>query len=85
MKITKVSMIFCPHRFNLLNTYQIVKIETDEGITGYGESGITLWGAAAEKAVEHLSEILIGEDPFSTERIWNMIMDGYIFAVFNIH
>ena len=27
MKITKVSMIFCPHRLNLLNVYQIVKIE----------------------------------------------------------
>ena len=85
MKITKVSMIFCPHRLNLLNTYQIVKIETDEGITGYGESGITLWGAAAEKAVEHLSEILIGEDPFSTERIWQHMFRGSFFPAEGIY
>ena len=85
MKITKVSMIFCPHRFNLLNTYQIVKIETDEGITGYGESGITLWGAAAEKAVDHLSEILIGEDPFSTERIWQHMFRGSFFPAEGIY
>ena len=50
--------------------YFIVKVATDAGIYGLGEAGMSLWGGAIEKAVEHLSELVIGQDPFSTERIW---------------
>jgi L-alanine-DL-glutamate epimerase-like enolase superfamily enzyme len=50
--------------------YFIVKVETDEGVYGLGEIGIRNWSGAIEKAFEHLSQIVIGEDPFSTERLW---------------
>ena len=50
--------------------YVMVKVETDAGIHGLGEAGIRSWGAAIEKAVEHLSELVVGQDPFSTERLW---------------
>jgi L-alanine-DL-glutamate epimerase-like enolase superfamily enzyme len=59
--------------------YSIVKVETDEGIYGLGEIGIRWWGAAIEKAVEHLSEIVIGQDPFSTERLWQQMFRGSFF------
>ena len=43
-----------------------MKVETDEGIYGLGEVGIREWGGA----IEHLSEMVVGEDPFSTECLW---------------
>ena len=57
-------------------TYFIVKVETDEGIYGLGEIGATEWGSAIEKAIEHLSEIVVGQDPFSTERLWQHMFRG---------
>ena len=48
----------------------LVKVETDAGIYGLGEAGRMFWGAAIEKAVDQLAELVVGEDPFSTEKIW---------------
>ncbi|MEE8569819.1 MAG: enolase C-terminal domain-like protein [Candidatus Bathyarchaeia archaeon] len=42
-------------------------METDEGIYGLGEVGIREWGGAIEKAIEHLSEMVVGEDPLRSE------------------
>ena len=58
----------------------IVKIETDAGIHGLGEVGIRFWGAAIEQAIEHLSQLVIGQDPFSTEAVSN-ILSGRFFPV----
>lgn len=45
-----------------------IKIHTDEGIYGVGEgSG---WPRVVETAVKDLTPILIGEDPFQIEKIW---------------
>ena len=45
-----------------------VKISTDEGIYGLGEgSG---WPRVVETAVQDLKPLLIGEDPFHIERLW---------------
>ncbi|MBI4220995.1 MAG: mandelate racemase/muconate lactonizing enzyme family protein [Chloroflexi bacterium] len=49
-----------------------VKIETDEGITGLGEcSG---WPRVIETAVQDLTPLLIGEDPFDIERLWQKML-----------
>jgi len=66
-------------------SYFIVKVETDEGIYGLGEVGIRWWGAAIEKAVEHLSEIVIGQDPFSTERLWQHMFRGSFFPADKVY
>ena len=65
--------------------YFIVKVETDAGIHGLGEAGIRFWGAAIEKAVEHLSEIVVGEDPFSTERLWQHMFRGGFFPADKVY
>ena len=59
--------------------YFVVKVETDGGMYGLGEVGIRWWGAAVEKAIEHLSQIVVGEDPFSTERLWQHMSRGSFF------
>ena len=65
--------------------YLIVKVETDEGIHGLGEIGIRFWGSAISSAIEHLSEIVIGEDPFSTERLWQHIFRGGFFPADKVY
>ena len=65
--------------------YFVLKVETDAGIYGLGESGIRLWGASIEKAVEHLSELVIGEDPFSTERLWQHMFRGAFFPADKVY
>src|SRR5258707_10993329 len=46
----------------------IVKIETDENITGIGLGGTGLVGQAT---IEGLKHELIGEDPIDVERLWH--------------
>lgn len=45
----------------------LVKIETDEGITGIG---VGAEGKIVKQVIDHLSEKLLGEDPIDVERIW---------------
>ena len=66
-------------------TYFIVKVETDEGIHGLGEAGIRFWGSAIEKAVEHLSELVIGQDPFGTERLWQHMYRSSFFPADKVY
>lgn len=53
----------------------IVEVDTDEGITGYGEA---LGDAHALKTIleDELRPSLIGKDPTSIERLWEMMFQG---------
>jgi L-rhamnonate dehydratase len=46
-----------------------VEITTDKGVKGYGHGG-PAGGAVVEK---HLAKLLINEDPFNIERIWDIL------------
>jgi galactonate dehydratase len=48
----------------------IVKIETDEGIHGWGESGLSGREKAVVGAIEHYREFLIGRDPMAIGALW---------------
>ena len=43
----------------------LVKVETDEGIYGWGEAGVSSREKAVEAAVLHYREFLVGKDPMS--------------------
>ena len=45
-----------------------VEISTDKGIKGYGTGG----PGGGMVVVEHLSKLLMNEDPFNVERIWDI-------------
>jgi len=51
----------------------LVKIETDEGITGYGECMVRLAPTATRDIVNYMKPILIGKDPMDTEYIWELL------------
>jgi glucarate dehydratase len=64
-------------------TAVVVELETDEGITGIGESVCPQWPAEAFKnIIDSAKAALIGEDPFNTERILKKIegRGGWSFA-----
>jgi galactonate dehydratase len=48
----------------------LLKIETDQGISGWGESGLSGREKAVAGAIEHYSQFLIGQDAMQIGRIW---------------
>ena len=67
MKITAVEPIRA-------DTFLFARIHTDAGITGIGECGT--WGhyEAAEAALKKFARFLVGEDPMTIERHWNVML-----------
>ena len=53
-----------------IRNQMLVKVETDEGVFGWGESGMSGREQAVAGAVEHYREFLIGRDPMQIGRIW---------------
>ena len=66
MKITRVESIV------LLDKFQLVRVETDEGVTGIGEvSTMNVNVQVTHAMIEHaMSPLLVGEDPANIERLW---------------
>ncbi|MCP8940776.1 mandelate racemase/muconate lactonizing enzyme family protein [Alsobacter sp. SYSU M60028] len=48
----------------------LVKVETDEGIYGWGESGLSGREKAVVGALEHYAEFLLGRDPMRAGALW---------------
>ncbi|MFM2032291.1 MAG: hypothetical protein RLZZ297_1056 [Chloroflexota bacterium] len=57
----------------------VVKIETDEGISGLGESGLSGRELAVIGAINHFREFLIGKDPMQIGRIWQELYRSQYF------
>ncbi|MCB0088351.1 MAG: hypothetical protein KDE54_10590, partial [Caldilineaceae bacterium] len=76
MKITDVQAypVWGGHR-----NFLFVVIDTDEGIYGVGEAGITGREKAVIGAVENFRDILVGMDPFRIEHIWQVLFRGGFF------
>ncbi|WP_010651275.1 mandelate racemase/muconate lactonizing enzyme family protein [Oceanobacillus massiliensis] len=72
MKITDVKVI-------PVNRFLYVKVFTDEGITGLGESGA--WGFldASAEAVNSFKSYLIGKDPLQIEHHWQYMYRSFHF------
>lgn len=67
MKISGYELFMVPPRWLFL------KIETDEGITGWGEPVIEGKAATVKAAVGELMEYLIGKNPMNIEDHWNVM------------
>ncbi len=48
----------------------LVKVETDEGIFGWGESGLSGREKAVAGAIEHYAQFLVGRDPMHAGALW---------------
>jgi L-alanine-DL-glutamate epimerase-like enolase superfamily enzyme len=76
MKITNIEAfpVFNGQRNNLF-----VTVDTDEGISGVGESGLSGRELAVMGAVEHFTPWLIGQDANRIEHIWQTLFRGGFF------
>ena len=75
MKITAVRsypvMTWRPHLF--------IIIETDEGIHGVGEAGLTWQEMSVHAAINRLSSLIIGQDPMRTQHLWQLMFRSGFF------
>lgn len=76
MKITDVKPypVWVGHRNQML-----VKVETDEGIYGWGESGFSSRELAVSGMVDHFRQFLVGRDPMQRGRLWQEMYRGQYF------
>lgn len=70
MKITKLTTYVVPPRWLFL------KIETDEGLFGWGEPVVEGRAHSVATAVDELSDYLIGQDPLQIEKHWQAMYRG---------
>jgi len=70
MKITKLTTFRVPPRWMFL------KIETDEGLVGWGEPVIEGRARTVEAAVHELSKLLVGQDPARINDHWQAMYRG---------
>ena len=59
--------------------YLFVKVETDDGLYGVGEFGITWKEQAGVGAIQHMTHHLLGEDPLNIEWVWQKLFRGDFF------
>ncbi|WP_070120893.1 galactonate dehydratase [Bacillus marinisedimentorum] len=79
MKITKLETFVVPPRWLFL------KIETDEGLFGWGEPVIEGRAETVRAAVDELSDYLIGKDPLRIEDHWQVMYRGGFYRGGPIH
>ena len=75
MKITDIKVYLAKE----WRTFCFVLVETDEGVSGLGEAGITGRELAVSGAIEHFKPLLIGQDPFRSEHLWQVLFRGGFF------
>jgi L-alanine-DL-glutamate epimerase-like enolase superfamily enzyme len=73
MKIKHISTAVMEANFD----WTIVKVETDENITGYGEAFL---GPGLTAVIREFSSILVGEDPVSIDRIVRRMRSSVVYA-----
>ncbi|MBI2965577.1 MAG: mandelate racemase/muconate lactonizing enzyme family protein [Chloroflexi bacterium] len=83
MKVTKITSY--PVADSTGRGYFFVRVDTDAGISGLGEIGIRFWGKSIASAIEHLSELVVGQDPWSTERLWQHMFRGSFFPADKVY
>jgi galactonate dehydratase len=73
MKITRVRFYLnpgSPPQFN--QSFHIVTVETDQGITGIGEGG-------SKDTITQCAQMIIGEDPMRIGHLWQMMFRGLFY------
>ncbi|MDR7151639.1 galactonate dehydratase [Hydrogenophaga palleronii] len=79
MKITRLTTYIVPPRWCFL------KIETDEGISGWGEPVLEGRAHAVAAMVDELADYLVGKDPRHIEDHWTVMYRGGFYRGGGIH
>ena len=73
MKITRVET------FQVPPSWLFLRIETSDGLVGWGECGAQTFRGAIEQCVSQFAEDLIGQDPRSRHRLWETHRRSHFF------
>ena len=76
MKITEIKKYPLSHD-GRISLY--IEVCTDNGLKGLGEVGVPNMGKTVISALEHLEKRLIGEDPWDSEKLWQIMFRGNFF------
>lgn len=79
MKITRLTTFIVPPRWCFL------KIETDEGINGWGEPVLEGRAHTVAAAVDELADYLVGKDPRHIEDHWTVLYRGGFYRGGGVH
>ena len=79
MQITSLTTYVVPPR------WLFVKVETDEGVAGWGEPVVEGRAATVATAVDELSDYLVGQDPRNIEDIWTVLYRGGFYRGGPVH
>lgn len=76
MKIAKIT----PYIIKVgIRDQLLVKIETDEGVYGWGESGLSSRERTVAQIIKQFAKFLVGQDPMNTGRIWQECYRSHYF------
>lgn len=70
MKITNLKL------YTVVPRWQFLKIETSEGISGWGEPVVEGRASVVREAVNAMRDYLIGKNPMNIEDIWQVLYRG---------
>ncbi len=75
MKIISVEIFCADYDKNAPNEPVFVRINTDEGISGFGEAGVAYGNSklAAIGQIQDFGKLIIGQNPMNIEKIWNKL------------
>lgn len=79
MKITRLTTFLVPPRWCFL------KIETDEGLVGWGEPVLEGRAQAVAAMVDELADYLVGKDPRHIEDHWTVLYRGGFYRGGGVH
>ncbi|MEZ4676955.1 MAG: mandelate racemase/muconate lactonizing enzyme family protein [Caldilineaceae bacterium] len=81
MKIRSINPWLVKAEGTFWGEYFFVEVQTDEGITGWGEITTTtkLANRAVAGMIRQVNELLVGEDPSKIERIWHKIFRAFTY------
>ena len=86
MKITSIDIIKLAAAVNAADMKPvIVRVNSDEGIYGLGESGLAISSSSEASFAEcvEFAQRIIGMDPFNTEAIWEFLHKKTFWAISN--
>ena len=81
MKITSINPWLVKVEGTYWGEYFFIEVQTDEGITGWGEITTTTLIANRSVAgiIDTLNDLLVGEDPAQIEHIWHKIFRSFTY------
>jgi len=81
MKITSINPWLVKVKGTYWGEYFFIEVQTDEGITGWGEITTTTLIANRSVAgiIDTLNDLLVGEDPAQIEHIWHKVFRSFTY------